>query len=99
MTIILGENHQLYYYYGKLDEHGDASQISKTNFKQIRSLILNKKNTTETRYLMYIIKAAKLSTFGDAITLLDEMAICDIKPGHYAEVDITEVETKFIDHN
>ncbi|MFT3907992.1 MAG: biopolymer transporter ExbD [Ferruginibacter sp.] len=95
MTIILGRNHQLYYYYGLLDEHGDASQISKTNFKQIRSLIIGKKKTTKLKDLMYIIKADKHSTFGDDISILDEMTICNILPGHYVEVDITEREREF----
>lgn len=92
MTIISGENHQLYYYYGLLDDHEDASQIYKTNFKEIRNLILGKKKTTALGDLMHIIKADKNSTFGDNINVLDEMLICDIPMGHYAEVDITKKE-------
>jgi biopolymer transport protein ExbD len=94
MTIILAENHKIFFYYGSLKNGED--QVSKTNFNEIRTLIVNKKRATDAIYLMYIIKADSASTFEDNINLLDEMAICDIKPGHYAEVDITEEEREII---
>lgn len=99
MTIILGKNHQIYYYYGKLDKTNAAQQIRKTNLREIRSLIIDKKRKSDPDYLMYLIKSDKESTFGDHIDLLDEMSICDIKGGHYAEVDITEEEARIIKSN
>jgi len=94
MTIILGKDKQLYYYYGSLKSFG---QIKKTNFKDIRKLILDKKNKTNIDHLMYMIKPAAHSTFGDNINLLDEMLICTVPPGHYAEVDITKIESAIIE--
>ena len=47
-------------------------------------------------FLMFIIKATGQSTFGDNIDLLDEMSICDIKPGHYAEVNLTKEEAELL---
>ena len=96
MTIILGKNHHIYYYYGKLDQGNAEQQIKETDFHKIRYLIVDKKRNSDPNYLMYLIKADKESTFGDNIDLLDEMSICDIKSGHFAEVDLTEEETRII---
>jgi hypothetical protein len=41
---------------------------------------------------MYLIKVDKQASFGDLIDLLDEMQICDIPVGHYAEVELAEAE-------
>ena len=95
MTIILTGNHEIYYYYGILNEKTFQVPI-KTDFKNIRSLIVNKKRQTDPGDLMFIIKADKNSTFGDNIDLLDEMAICNVPGGHYAEVDISELEAELI---
>jgi len=95
MTIILGGNHQLFYYYGIFNEK-QPGNFKKTDFKTIRSLILNKKRQTKPGDLMYIIKADKNSSFGDNINLLDEMSICNVPSGHYAEVDLTEPENEFM---
>ncbi len=96
MTIILGTDHSIYYYDGLLNAGGPSGNIKKTDFKKIRSLIEHKKRTTDPDYLMYIIKAHDASRFGDNINLLDEKAICNIKPGHYAEVELTDQERDLI---
>jgi hypothetical protein len=67
-------------------------QILKTNFQRIRNLILEKKKKTDPAFLMYLIKVDKQASFGDLIDLLDEMQICDIPVGHYAEVELAEAE-------
>lgn len=95
MTIILGAHHQLFYYYRIFDEV-QPGNFKETDFKTIRSLILNKKRQTKAGDLMYIIKAGKNSSFGDNINLLDEMAICMVPSGHYAEVDLTEPENELM---
>jgi biopolymer transport protein ExbD len=97
MTIILSKNHEIYYYQGQLDSKNAATQVKKTDFHSIRALIVEKKHKSDPDFLMYIIKADKSSTFGDNINLLDEMAICNIESGHYAEVDITKEEIEIID--
>lgn len=96
MTIILGKDHQVYYYYGTLDKTNAVQQIRKTDFQEIRTLIIDKKRKSDPDFLMYLIKADKESTFGENIDLLDEMSICGIKGGHYAEVDLTEEEIRII---
>jgi biopolymer transport protein ExbD len=96
MTILLGKDHQVYYYYKKLNDGSALDQIKKTGFKEIRSLITEMNNRTALRDLMYIIKSGKYATFGDHINLLDEMTICNIPNGHYAETDMTKPEAEMI---
>ncbi|MEJ7626189.1 MAG: biopolymer transporter ExbD [Ferruginibacter sp.] len=97
MTIILGKDHKVFYYFKIFDEKGGAAQFKKTDFKSIRALILQKKIQTSLKDLMYIIKADKNSTFGDSVDLLDELSICNIPKGHYSESDITKAESEIID--
>ena len=96
MTILLGKGDQVYYYMGELLPETISEQFKSTNFKDIRKIILDKKNATPIGDLMYIIKADKESKFRNAIDILDEMAISDVPPGHYAEVDINDVEQLLI---
>jgi len=92
MTILLGKADQVYYYFGQLEADKLSEQFKSTTFKQIRELIVEKKKSTPIDNLMYIIKSDKKSTFKNAIDILDEMSICAIPPGHYAEVDMTPTE-------
>ena len=96
MTILLGKENQVYYYYGQLDPEKLSEQFKSTNFKVIRELIVEKKKETPIDDLMYIIKSDKNSTFKNAIDILDEMSICAVPPGHYAEVEITPSEADMI---
>jgi len=96
MTILLGKADQVYYYYGQLDPEKLSEQFKSTTFKQVRDIIVEKKKATPIDDLMYIIKSDKQSTFKNAIDILDEMSICAIPPGHYAEVDITPTEELLI---
>ena len=41
---------------------------------------------------MFVIKASSEARFKDFIDLLDEMTICDIPLGHFAEVELTPEE-------
>ena len=92
MTILLGKADQVYYYYGQLEPDKLSEQFKSTNFREIRDLIVSKKKATRIDDLMYIIKSDKESTFKNAIDILDEMSICAVPPGHYAEVDMTPTE-------
>lgn len=96
MTILLGKADQVYYYYGQLDPDKLSEQFKSTTFKQVRNLIVEKRKNTPIGDLMYIIKSDKQSTFKNAIDILDEMSICLVPPGHYAEVDITPTEELLI---
>ena len=96
MTILLGKGNQIYYYYGQLKPETISEEFKSTTFKQIRKLILDMKNKTPIDDLMFIIKSDKLSTFNNAIDILDEMTISSVPAGHYAEVDILPVEQMLI---
>jgi biopolymer transport protein ExbD len=96
MTILLGKKDQVYYYYGQLEPDKLSEQFKSTSFKEIRDLIVQKKKNTNIDDLMYIIKSDKQSTFKNAIDILDEMTICGVPPGHYAEVDMTPAEQELI---
>jgi len=96
MTILLGKGNQVYYYYGQLEADKVSQQFKSTTFKEIRKLILDKKNATPIDDLMYIIKSDKNSTFKNAIDILDEMTISAVPPGHYAEVDMVPLEQMLI---
>ncbi len=96
MTILLGKDNQVYYYYGQLDPLTISEQFKSTNFKEIRNLIVAKKKATPIDDLMYIIKSDKKSTFKNAIDILDEMSISAVPPGHYAEVDMAPAEEELI---
>jgi len=99
MTILLGKKHQVFYYHGELDNKNAKSQINKTNLLHLRELIVDQKKNSDPKFLMYVIKTGKESTFGDHINVLDEMQICDIKSGHYAEADITKEEAEVLEAN
>ena len=94
MTLLLGKADQVYYYYGELTDPN--TQFKSSNFKEIRQLIADKRNATPIGDLMYIIKADKEATFKNAIDILDEMTICNVPPGHYAEVDMSDGEAMLI---
>lgn len=96
MTILLGKGNQVYYYYGQLMPETISQDFKSTTFKGIRPLILEKKKNTNIDDLMYIIKSADSSTFKNSIDILDEMAICTVPAGHYAEVPILPVEKMLI---
>ncbi len=96
MTILLGKGNQVYYYYGQLVAETISQDFKSTNFAGIRKLILEKKNATPLDDLMYIIKSDEKSTFKNAIDILDEMTISAVPPGHYAEVEMTDVEKMLI---
>jgi biopolymer transport protein ExbD len=96
MTILLSKSNSVYYYYGILENDFKKIQIFKTDFKQIRKLITDKKKETPQEKLMYIIKSDNESTFGNAMNIVDEMQICGIKPGHYAEDSISMLEKSIV---
>jgi biopolymer transport protein ExbD len=96
MTILLGKSDQVYYYFGQLEADKLNEQFKNTTFKQIREVIVTKKKATKIDDLMYIIKSDKNSTFRNAIDILDEMSICNVPPGHYAEEDMTASEELLI---
>ena len=97
MTILLGKENKISYYFGEPATLQCTTTFTQTNFKDIRDEITKKKQTTPLQKLMYIIKSTDSSTFGNAMKIVDEMTICNIPAGHYVEDRISEVEENLID--
>jgi biopolymer transport protein ExbD len=95
-TILLGKGNQVYYYFGQLDETRLNEQFKVSNFKEIRKIITDKKKATPEDDLMFVIKSTDESTFGNAMSIIDEMTICGVKPGHYAEDKLADAEKQLI---
>lgn len=91
-TILLGKDNNIFYYEGILQENG--TNFKSTNFKDIRSEIIRKKQSTDTADLVVVIKPSDESNYKNVIDILDEMSINVIK--RYALVDISPVEDQLI---
>jgi biopolymer transport protein ExbD len=91
LTILLGKNNNIFYYEGELAP--DASNFKSTNFKDIRKVIIDKKQAADTN-LVVVIKPNDESDYKNFIDILDEMSINVVK--RYAVVDISPVEDELI---
>jgi len=89
-TVMPSKANMVYYYEGL-----DPSKLQQTTFKQIRDIILDKKRRTDPKDFMVIIKPTKDATYKNAVDILDEMKIDDVK--RYALVGISPDEYKFVE--
>lgn len=89
LTIMMGKADVVYYYFGN-----DPTKLQTTGYKDIRKIILDKKKTTPVDDFFITIKPNKDATYKNAVDILDEMAINDIK--RYAMIDPTDDEYKLI---
>ncbi len=107
MTILLSENHRVYYYQGIGSDPENPPELHLTYFrpeKGIRDAIIEKKKDvenlkrtgilSESDQTTILIKPDDGSTYEDMVNILDEMNINDIRV--YAIVDITDVDREFI---
>lgn len=92
LTLMLGKNDVVYYYEGELAP--DASNFKSTTFKDVRTVIIDKKKATDPKDFVVVIKPDKDATYKNTVDMLDEMLINDIK--RYALVDIADVEYQLI---
>ena len=92
LTIILGKGDGVYYYEGELSPTGENFKAS--NFKEIRSEIINKKKSTNPQDFVVVIKPGPEATYKNTVDILDEMTINDVK--RYAMVDIFDVEIQLM---
>jgi biopolymer transport protein ExbD len=90
LTILPGENRQIYHYEG-FYKQGNVRDCS---LKEIRNIIVNKKRKTPEKDFFVIIKPSKSAHYGDIVDILDEMTISDVK--RYALVNITPHEETFL---
>jgi len=91
LTLLLGKENNVFYYEGELAP--DASNFKATNFKDIRDVIIRKKQAADTN-LVVVIKPNDESDYKNFIDILDEMSINVVK--RYAVVDISDVEDQLI---
>ncbi len=108
MTIVLGANHNIYYYEGLASDPANPPPVKSAKFKPgpegIRQAIIDKKEKVAALqasgalgpkdYAAFLIKPDESSSYSDLVGILDEMAINDAKV--YAIVDITPVDKEFI---
>jgi biopolymer transport protein ExbD len=92
LTLLLDKDRSVYYYEGILQV--DGSNFKQAPFKDIRDIIMDKKQRTPVEDLVIVIKPTADCTFADVVDALDEMTIADIK--RYAMVDVSESEKELI---
>jgi biopolymer transport protein ExbD len=92
LTIMLGKDRNVFYYEGELAP--DGSNFKSSNFKEIRDVILSKKQRTNPDDFMVVIKPSDESTYKDFVDILDEMKINVVD--RYALVDISEAENQLV---
>lgn len=92
ITILLGKDNTVFYYEGQLDV--SASNFKSSSFKEIRTVLIDKKQRTPEKDLVVVLKPSDECTYRNVIDILDEMAINVLK--RYALVDITDVEEKLV---
>jgi biopolymer transport protein ExbD len=93
LTLLLGKQNVIYYYYGN-----DPATMQTTGYKNVRDIILKKKQSTPSADLFIIIKPDKDATYKNAVDILDEMDINDIPryamvnptPDEYSKIQQTE---------
>jgi biopolymer transport protein ExbD len=92
LTVMLGRDNNVFYYEGMLAP--DGSNFKSSNFKDIRNVILDKKQRTDPKDFVVVLKPNEESTYRNVVDILDEMSINVVK--RYALVDISDGEDKLI---
>jgi biopolymer transport protein ExbD len=92
ITLLLGKDNNVFYYEGQLAP--DGSNFKSSNFKEIRTVLLEKKARTNEKDLVVILKPSSESTYKNVVDILDEMTINVLKK--YALVDIAPVEEQLV---
>lgn len=92
ITLLLGNDNNVFYYEGQLAS--DGSNFKSSNFKEIRTVLIDKKRNTPEKDLVVIIKPSAECTYKNVVDILDEMAINILKK--YALVDISEGEAALV---
>jgi biopolymer transport protein ExbD len=92
LTLILGENDRLFYYFGFA---GDEPDVSETDFSAtgIRQVLLSEQVRTN-RNLVVLIKATETSRYKNLVDVLDELKLTETKK--YALVNIQEEDKELL---
>ncbi len=89
LTLMLGSDDKIFYY-----ERDDPKKMKAVSFPEARAVLIDKKTRTPPADFMVILKAGKEATFGNAVNVLDEMVINDVK--RYAFVDASDDEEEIM---
>jgi biopolymer transport protein ExbD len=89
ITLMLGKQDKIYYYEGD-----SAATLKQTDFKKVRDIVIDKKNRTDPKDFVVVLKPTVDATYKNTVNILDEMTIDNIK--RYAMVDISPDEYKLI---
>lgn len=85
ITLLLGKHDKVFYYEGE-----DPRKMLESDYRGIRTILLDKKSRTDTTFFQVILKPSKDASYKNSVSVLDEMLIDDIR--HYALVDIDPSE-------
>ena len=103
MTMLLGGNDRIFYYFGQDSTAEGGPQIEVTNYKNIRKVLidqnrlvtgLQQQNGWIVNGVYVLIKPTDESKYENVVNILDEMKISQIKS--YAIVDVTPQELEMI---
>lgn len=92
ITLLLGKDNNVFYYEGQLAP--DGSNFKSSTFKEIRTVLLEKKARTLEKDLVVVLKPSSESTYRNVVDILDEMTINVLK--RYALVDISDIEEQLV---
>jgi biopolymer transport protein ExbD len=92
LSLLLGKNNVVYYYEGTLLP--DGSNFKSSNYKEIRTVIIDKKKSTKPEDFVVVIKPGPESTYKNTVDILDEMTINEVK--RYAMVDLFTIEQQLL---
>ncbi|WP_367615756.1 ExbD/TolR family protein [Pontibacter vulgaris] len=94
LTIIMGENDKLFYYYG-LGDPADNPEVIESDYSAngIRKVLISPKVRGNDK-MTVLIKPMEKSRYKNVVDILDEMKITDTKK--FALVDITENDKKLV---
>lgn len=98
MTVLLGANNTIVWYWGSLDQPIEGPQMTGHGGLGIRSEILDKKNKIAkeqgdvSKGLMVIIRPSDQSHYSDLVSILDEMKINKVKQYMMGEISEDEIQ-------
>lgn len=92
LSLLLGNKDVVYYYEGTLLP--DGSNFKTTNYKDVRTVIIDKKKSTNPEDFVVVIKPGPDATYKNTVDILDEMTINEVK--RYAMVDLFPIERQMM---
>ena len=78
ITLLLAKNNLIYYYFGK-----NIKDLKSSGYNGLRNIIIDKKRITKADDLFVIIKPGKEARYENAVNVLNEMSINDVKNPTY----------------